>query len=107
MSNAAYKRGYDKIDWSKHVPWEPKPRQAPKSSDLPCPRIATDTMDLTEHVDGKFYDSKSAFRRVTKENGMVEIGNDPARLRKPKKPKADPKQRREAVAKATAQVLGS
>ena len=69
--------------------------QAPKvpaaRSAYPCPRISSDTMDLTEHIDGKFYDSKSAFRAVTKANGCIEVGNDPARLR-PKereKPKID------------------
>jgi len=77
---------------------------APARSDLACPRVATDTMDLTEHVDGKFYDSKSQFRAVTKANGMIEVGNDPARLRPIQRPKADPKARREAVAKAVAQA---
>lgn len=82
------------------------PRDEIRPGNYPCPRIATDTMDLTEHVDGKFYDSKSAYRAVTKANGMVEVGNDPARFRKPEKPKTDPKARREAVERATAQVLG-
>jgi hypothetical protein len=66
--------------------------------------VISDTMDPTEHVDGKFYDSKTKFREVTKANGMIEIGNDPARLRKPSKPKADPAKRREAVKKAIAQA---
>lgn len=108
MSREAYKAGYDKIDWSSHRPFVPsQPKARGPSADYPCPRVMTDTMELTEHVDGKFYDSKSAFRRVTKENGMVEMGNDPARLRRPEPPKVDPQKRREDVKKATAQVLGS
>lgn len=107
MSNAAYKAGYNKIDWSKHVPWEPKPREQAKASKLPCPLVVTDAMAPLQHVDGNYYDSKSAFRAVTKANGYVEVGNDPARLRPPPKPKSDPKARREAVAKATAKVLGA
>lgn len=75
--------------------------------DYPCPRVFTDTMPLTEHVDGKSYDSKSAYRAVTKAHGYVEVGNDPARLRKPVKPKADPVKRRAAVQKAVAQVIGA
>lgn len=82
------------------------PQEAVKPGNYPCPRLVLDTMDLTEHVDGNFYDSKSAFRAVTKAQGLVEVGNDSARLRKPEKPKADPKQRREAVERATAKVLG-
>lgn len=81
------------------------PRVETRPGDFPCPRVITDTMEPTEHVDGKFYDSKSAFRAVTKANGMIEVGNDPARLRKPEKPKADPKARRAAVEKAISQVL--
>lgn len=74
---------------------------------FPCPRVISDTMPLTEHVDGKQYDSKSAYRAVTRAHGYVEVGNDPARLRKPAKTKADPVKRREAVKKAVAQVIGA
>ena len=103
MTDAAYRRGYDLIDWSKPLPKIEKPRIAPARGAFPCPRIASDTMDLTEHVDGKFYDSKSKFRQVTKEQGCIEIGNDPARHKLIQKPKPDAKARKEAVAKAIAQ----
>jgi len=84
------------------------PRSAPRgNSTLSCPRVISDTMDPTEHVDGKFYDSKSAFRAVTKREGFIEVGNDPARHKLIEKPKPDPRERRAAVEKATAQVLGS
>lgn len=73
------------------------------ASGLCCPRVITDTMDPTEHIDGKFYTSKSEFRAVTKANGMVEVGNDPARLRPPAPPQPNRAARREAVSKAVAQ----
>lgn len=76
-------------------------------SDLACPMVIGDTMPETEHIDGKHYTSKSAYRAVTKANGYVEVGNDPARLKRPERPKADPKARREAVQKAVAQTLGT
>jgi hypothetical protein len=84
------------------------PKAAPRgNSTLSCPRVISDTMDPTEHVDGKFYDSKSAFRAVTKREGFIEVGNDPARHKRIEKPKPDPRERRAAVEKATAQVLGN
>jgi hypothetical protein len=82
------------------------PRQPVNPGQFPTPRVITDTMPPTEHVDGKTYDSKSAFRRVTKENGLIEVGNDPARHRKIQKPKPDSAKTREAVKKAVAKVLG-
>lgn len=55
-------------------------------ADMPCPMLIGDSMQAAEHVDGKFYESKSAYRRVTKANGLIEVGNDPARFRQPKRP---------------------
>ena len=43
---------------------------------------------------------------MTKREGFIEVGNDPARLRPAEKPKVDPAVRRAAIEKATAQVLG-
>lgn len=71
-----------------------------RSDAIPVPRFISDTMDPTEHVDGRFYTSKSAFRRVTKERGYVELGNDPARLNVPAKPKPDRKANIEAIKQA-------
>lgn len=53
-----------------------EPYEEPPPSSL-GPMIVTDEMPWTQHpCNGKFYNSKSAFRAVTKANGMVEIGND-------------------------------
>lgn len=50
---------------------------ARKTSDLPAPRIITDTMEPTFHpADGRFYDSKAKFRDTTRAHGCVEIGNE-------------------------------
>lgn len=97
--------GWEKTDRGWRKSYSPAPDPVARG-DFPCPRVFTDTMEPTQHVDGKHYTSKAAFRAVTKANGYVEVGNDPARLRKPQKPKADPEKRREAVKKAVAQVIG-
>lgn len=39
--------------------------------------VISDTMPLMRHpVTGKYYDSKSQFRRATREAGCYEVGND-------------------------------
>lgn len=59
-------------------PWPAKcfkPVEVARSG-LAFPMVVTDTMPPLEHVDGKFYDSKRAFRAVTRREGYVEIGNE-------------------------------
>lgn len=80
------------------------PRTPVAASDFPSPRVIGDGMEPTEHIDGRLYDSKSAFRAVTKANGMIEVGNDPARFNRPGQVKANPEKRREAVNKAMAKA---
>jgi len=75
----------------------------PKRSQLACPMIATDTMEPVQSMlDGKTYDSKSALRSTYRAAGVVEVGNDPARLRPRKRPKPDRKAIKDAVHKAKA-----
>jgi hypothetical protein len=80
-------------------------RPAAQRSDLPCPMLISDTMEAAEHVDGKFYTSKSEFRKVTRANGLTEIGTE--KLNQPK-PKMSKTQREaginQAVEKAFARV---
>jgi hypothetical protein len=45
-------------------------------SDLPRPYIIGDETPPLEHVDGKFYTSKAAFRAVTRAHGLTEVGNE-------------------------------
>lgn len=104
--NAEYRQRFAAIDWTPL----PEPVRvdaiAPARADLPCPMVISDSMPDTEHVNGNFYSSKSAYRAVTKANGYVEVGNDPSRFRKPGQKKPDPKARRAAADKAIQQVLG-
>ena len=81
-------------------------RIQPPRSDLPCPMLVSDHMDAAEHVDGRFYDSKSAFRAVTKANGLIEVGNDPARLKPRTRPdrKAREKSIEQSIDKAIARA---
>lgn len=79
----SYRENYKLIDWSKPIEPRRKVQAPPARSELPCPLIISDAMPAAEHVDGKFYESKSAFRRVTKQRGLIEVGNDPARFRTP------------------------
>jgi hypothetical protein len=62
-------------------------REAPQArSGLPVPHFISDTMDETEHpCDGKHYTSKSTFRKITRQNGCIEVGNDPQRFRTPQR----------------------
>ena len=47
--------------------------------------IIEDTMPETmNHADGKYYTSKSAFRRATRAAGFFEVGDDPSFTAKPK-----------------------
>ena len=48
----------------------------PARSDLPLPHIISDTMDPVEQVDGRFYTSKSEFRKVGRANGLIEVGTE-------------------------------
>ena len=105
LSSQAYKDGYDRIEWKPLPPVQPKPRDESKRADLSCPQVIGDSMDPTEHVDGRWYDSKSAYRAVTKANGMIEVGNDPARFKRPPPPKPDRAKIKEAVAKAVSRHL--
>ena len=51
-------------------------RLPPQRSRLPVPYVISDIMEPTEQVDGRFYTSKRAFRRVGRSLGLVEVGNE-------------------------------
>lgn len=87
------------------VPLSEYERPEPQRSFLAAPMLVRDSMDAIKHpVDGKLYDSKSTFSRITKDAGMIEVGNDPARLRPPPKPRPDRNAIKETVQKAMARV---
>ena len=54
----------------------------PARSALPVPYVISDVMAPTEQVDGKFYESKSAFRAVGRSLGLIEVGNEKLKPRK-------------------------
>lgn len=100
-----YSANFALIDFSKEIVLPPKRVPAPKRSDLPCPRLASDVMEpLQSQLDGKMYDSKSALRRTYRAAGVTEVGNDPARLRKFKRKPIDEKAVSDVVEKAAARV---
>lgn len=76
-------------------------------SELPLPYVISDTMDPTEQVDGRYYTSKAAFRRVGRSLGLTEVGT--AQF-KPKKRSTDLPEvkaaRRQAIKKAVQIVRG-
>uniref|UniRef100_E6VFM0 Uncharacterized protein n=1 Tax=Rhodopseudomonas palustris (strain DX-1) TaxID=652103 RepID=E6VFM0_RHOPX len=103
----AYQENYGAIDWSKEIPMprRARPDVTAQRSDFPCPRIASDVMEpVQSQLDGKIYDSKSALRRTYRAAGVIEVGNDPARLKPRKRQKVDDKAIAEAVDKAAARV---
>lgn len=86
----SYQDNYKLIDWSKPIVIERKERLPAQRSDLPCPMIASDHMEpVQSQLDGKMYSSKSALRATYKAAGVIEVGNDPARLRPRQRPKID------------------
>lgn len=68
---------------------------------LGAPMIIGDEMPVTQHMaDGKLYTSKRKFRAVTKAHGCIEVGNDPAMLRRAAKSKPDRQAIKAAIGKA-------
>jgi len=57
-------------------------------SDLPLPYVISDVMPAIEHVDGRFYESKAAYRAVTRAHGLTEVGNE--KLQPKTRASADP-----------------
>ena len=101
--NQQYRDNYNRIKWNP-LPAPPREHVAVARADFPTPGVIGDGMDAVEHIDGKMYDSKSAFRAVTKANGMIEVGNDPARLRQKEKPRPDRKSLDDTIERAMAKA---
>lgn len=71
-----------------------------------APGYISDIMEPTVHmVNMKTYDSKSEFRKATKEAGCIEIGNEVQTMLKPRKPREmDKGRRREDIKRALYEV---
>lgn len=64
------------------------------------PAVISDIMDSCRHMaDGRYYTSKSEFRKATKANGCVEIGNDSSLFKPRKRVPLDRRKRREDIKK--------
>jgi len=75
----------------------------PARSTLPCPHVVSDAMPPTEQVDGRFYESKAAFRAVGRALGLTEVGNEKPKPKQRSTNSAEvKKQRRAALSQAMA-----
>lgn len=82
-----------------------KARHLAPASDLPRPMVISDAMPPTEQVDGRFYESKSAFRAVGRANGLIEVGNEKPKPRvRLSQTRQAAEQRRASIKKAMEQV---
>jgi hypothetical protein len=61
--------------------------------------IISDIMPETEQVDGRFYTSKSEFRKVGKALGLIEVGNEKPKPRVRTSATTDEKGKRRASIK--------
>lgn len=77
-----YRTNYGMIVWSLPPPNAPTER----AGNL-APYVISDVMEPTMHMaSGRIVDSKSQFRKMTRESGCEEVGNDmPPRLKEPEK----------------------
>ncbi len=101
----SYKSNYNLIKWGPDLVIKRKEGIAPKRSSLPAPMVQSDTMDaVMHHGCGKVMDSKSAFRKKTKELGLVEFGDQKPTRAKPKK--LSKEERKKDIAQAITQLGG-
>jgi hypothetical protein len=66
-----------------------------RGENVSLPFVISDSMPPTEQVDGRFYESKSAFRAVGKANGLIEVGNEKPKPRVRPSAAPDAKARRQ------------
>jgi len=79
----------------------------PKRAGFPTPYTVSDVMQGAQsQLDGKMYDSKSQLRKTYRDAGVIEVGNDPARLRKKERTKPDKQGIRDSIKKA-AEIVSS
>lgn len=68
--------------------------------------VISDSMDSTRHMaNGRYYDSKSEFRKATKAAGCIEVGNETAALLRPRQmPKLSKEGRVQDIKRAIEQL---
>ena len=58
-------------------PWPHRRENTGRSSTLATPMLIRDNIDPLWHpADGKCYESKSEFRAVARQHGLIEVGNE-------------------------------
>jgi hypothetical protein len=74
--------------------WRLRWHDAPVArSALPLPYVISDEMPPTEQVDGNYYTSKTAFRRIGRALGLTEVGTEKF---KPKRRSTDAREVKDA-----------
>ena len=73
----------------------------PRHAGDEAPNVISDIMGETRHMaDGKYYTSKSEYRKATRAAGCIEVGNETKTLLTPRKPvQLDRDQRRDDIRK--------
>lgn len=109
---AAYKKGFDLIDWSKPIVIERKSHTPVARSDFPSPMIGGDNLDKPcWGPDGKLHTSKASLRASYKPSGnpmgnsYIEIGNE--KLPDPKPRAASDAEIDKSIHKALARAAGA
>lgn len=93
MTTSAYRENIKGIVWNHQ-----KPKARPRGERRSAPYVIGDNMDAVWHpCTGKVMDSKSAFRRVTREHGCYEVGNDVQSAPKPVRSKGAGQDVRRAI----------
>ena len=106
MSDAAYKAGYDRIEWKPAPPLDPVYHEPPKRAHgLATPGVVRSfAQPVKSMADGKYYDTPRDLERTYRADGNPQgkeyacVGDDP--LPEFKKPTRDRKAQREAIVRA-------
>ena len=85
---------------------KPRVNEKLRAENMPLPFVISDIMPPTEQVDGRFYTSKSAFRKVGRQLGLTEVGTEKLthKVVRASSTKAAKTARQNAIKKAMAKV---
>ena len=79
----------------------------PNRSELACPMIISDQMDALQHqATGLYTDSKSTFRKMTRDSGCIEVGDQAPTANVHQKTAADSKAARVDAIKSAIRETG-
>lgn len=102
MTDAAYRENYKLIDWSGFIPRDRSRKVDVARSDLACPMIQSDNVEIVSPLDGQTYTSNSRYEQHVKDHGCIITGRDPSLTRRKPKQKPDIAAARAAVDKVLA-----